>query len=289
DDPEKLGTVIEGVPVLGPTRALSKIALAEDVAEVILALPHYADTNVAPAVIRAYESGIRVTRMADLYEAATGRVPIQREGSYWYADLPLDRQPSSAAFAVKRCVDVAVALVGLVVLALVLPAAAVAIKLSSPGPIFYRQVRIGRLGRPFSLVKFRSMVVEAEQDGRARLAQRGDPRATRLGRLMRRSRFDELPQFWSVLRGDMSLVGPRPERPEVGAILQGEWAAFRSRLLVKPGLTGWSQVNMSYASTQEQMLPKLQYDLYYIKHWSLLLDFLILVRTVGVVLRLSGT
>jgi lipopolysaccharide/colanic/teichoic acid biosynthesis glycosyltransferase len=164
----------------------------------------------------------------------------------------------------------------------------VAIRLDSPGPVFYRQVRSGRGNRPFRIFKFRTMFVDAEKDGRARWATKDDPRITRVGRFLRKSRLDELPQVLNVLRGEMSLVGPRPERPEFVEELQQEVPFFRTRLMVKPGITGWAQIHYDYGNSARDALIKLQYDFYYIHYWSLWLDLYTLYRTLGVVARLKG-
>jgi lipopolysaccharide/colanic/teichoic acid biosynthesis glycosyltransferase len=170
-----------------------------------------------------------------------------------------------------------------------LPFIAAAIKLESPGPVFYRQMRAGQGGRPFQLLKFRTMIAGAEADGQARWARAIDARVTRVGRLLRRTRLDELPQLFNVLRGDMSLIGPRPERPELIAVLEQEIPFYRARLLVKPGLTGWAQVNYGYGRSVEDARVKLEYDLYYIKQQSIWLDLVILFRTVEVVLGMKGS
>jgi exopolysaccharide biosynthesis polyprenyl glycosylphosphotransferase len=189
----------------------------------------------------------------------------------------------------KRLADIFVSTLGLTFLLALLPFVALAIYLESPGPIFYFQERVGRAGQTFQLVKLRSMVPQAEQDGQPRWAGKNDERVTRVGRFLRRTRLDELPQFVNVLRGEMSLIGPRPERPGFVAELQKRIPFYRSRLAVRPGLTGWAQINYHYGSSVDDALVKLQYDLYYIKHKSLYLDLLILLKTIGVVLSFQGT
>lgn len=161
----------------------------------------------------------------------------------------------------------------------------VLIKLTSPGPVFYRQTRTGLHGRSFTLWKFRSMIVEAEQEGRAVWAKDRDPRVTRVGAVMRRFRMDELPQLFNILRGDMSFVGPRPERPEFVEMLECLLPDYHRRHVVKPGLTGWAQVNFGYGASVNDAKIKLAYDLEYLDHQSLALDCAVIVRTVGVVLR----
>jgi lipopolysaccharide/colanic/teichoic acid biosynthesis glycosyltransferase len=163
-----------------------------------------------------------------------------------------------------------------------------AIWLDSGRPILFGQRRMGRGGAPFKLIKFRTMAQDAEADGPPRWAGRRDPRVTRVGRFLRRTRLDELPNVVNVLRGEMSLVGPRPERPEFVAQLEREIPFYRTRLLVRPGLTGWAQVNYPYGDSVHGALEKLEYDLYYVKHRSLFFDLWILVRTVGTVVALRG-
>jgi exopolysaccharide biosynthesis polyprenyl glycosylphosphotransferase len=167
-------------------------------------------------------------------------------------------------------------------------AVALAIRLESPGPVFFRQRRVGQFGREFTILKFRSMRVDAEHDGAPRWAQPNDPRITRVGRLIRKTRLDELPQLWSVLKGDMSLVGPRPERKPFVEELSRHNALYSQRLVVRPGVTGWSQVQAPYASSLEESIEKLKYDLYYIKNLSFALDMTILASTARTVLLGRG-
>jgi exopolysaccharide biosynthesis polyprenyl glycosylphosphotransferase len=207
--------------------------------------------------------------------------------------LPHDWQPhtrceSRTAAQFQRAFDILLSL-GLVLFILpVLLLAAIAIKLGSKGPIFYRQERVGQDGRVFWLLKFRSMVVDAEAGGTPRWATRGDPRVTRVGRLLRLTRIDEVPQVFNVLRGDMAFVGPRPERPAFVAQLSELIPHYDQRALVKPGITGWAQVNFPYGASVEDARMKLAYDLYYVERRSFLLDLRILARTVRVVLLQEG-
>jgi len=173
-------------------------------------------------------------------------------------------------------------------LAFIYPPVALAILLDSGFPIFYSQDRLGKNGQVYKIFKFRTMTQNAEEDGEARLASENDTRITRVGRFLRKSHLDEFPQFFNVLRGDMSLTGPRAEQVELVNVLQEEVPFYRARLLVKPGLTGWAQVNYGYAATVAQTIIKLEYDLYYIKHRNLWLDLTILFRTVGTVIGFRG-
>lgn len=186
--------------------------------------------------------------------------------------------------AAKRFLDIVLAVVGFSLVGFCWPIMALAIKLDSPGPVFYRQNRVGRNRRIYSMIKFRSMVADAE-NGKAIWAEENDSRTTVVGRVLRRFHLDEWPQLWNVLKGDMSLVGPRPERPEFVRELEKQILHYGDRFAVKPGLTGWAQIRFKYASTVEDARVKLRYDLFYIDHWSFGLDVLILVRTLGVVLR----
>jgi sugar transferase (PEP-CTERM system associated) len=190
--------------------------------------------------------------------------------------------------SVKRFVDLALTVVALALVTPLLPIVALAIRLDSPGPILYRQVRVGRQGRLFTILKFRSMVTDAERAGHAIWAQANDPRITRVGRVLRKFRIDELPQLWNVLTGDMSFVGPRPERPQFVAELAASIRYYEFRHHVRPGLTGWAQINYHYGSSHEDSRIKLEYDLYYLKHRSLALDMLILLQTVRIVLSGHG-
>jgi len=168
-----------------------------------------------------------------------------------------------------------------------IPFIVLAVRLSSPGPIFFRQTRVGLRGRPFSVIKFRTMRQDAEAKG-AVWAAKNDPRVTPLGRFMRRTRLDEIPQLWNVLRGEMGFVGPRPERPEFVQWLSGEIPFYELRHLIRPGITGWAQVRYHYGASLEETKQKLEYDLYYVKHLSLGLDLLIMFETVKTILLGRG-
>lgn len=290
DAPCKHSQTIEGIPVLGNHSQL--VALVEEmgISEIVLSITKDMNGDMFQAIMDCNERGIQITPMPILYEQMTGRVAVEHVGNNWLVVLPIDGVSAFSPFMLlKRLADVIVSLFGLALLLALLPFVALAVYLESPGPIFYSQERVGRAGRPFRLIKLRSMVPYAEQDGQPRWAGKNDQRVTRVGRFLRRTRLDELPQCLNVLRGEMSLVGPRPERPEFVGELQKRIPFYRSRLAVRPGLTGWAQINYHYGSSVDDALVKLQYDLYYIKHKSLYLDLLILLKTVGVVLSFQGT
>lgn len=287
-DPELQGRAVAGLRVLGDLSALPRIVQEQRVDEVIVATPGAIDGELFQALTVCHESGIEIKPMARVYEEVLGQVPAEHLGPGWFLDTPSSPFPTIYRL-VKRLLDLAVGAVGLLLLLALLPLIALAIYLDNPGPIFYRQERSGLFGRPFFLYKFRSMVADAEAVGQARWATQNDPRITRVGRLLRRTRLDELPQFINIFRGDMSVVGPRPERPQFVAQLEQQIPFYRARLSVKPGLTGWAQVRYRYGNTVEDALVKLKYDLYYIKNRSFFLDLIIIFRTVGVVLAMRGT
>ena len=231
--------------------------------------------------------GVRLVTAGDLVERYMGRVPVESVDVHWYLDLPdsdVWRRPY-AAF--RRLTDLALAMALGVPFLVLLPALVLLIKLDSPGPVLLRQRRVGEGGHDFELVKLRTMTVDAEASGAQYTAAR-DPRITRLGRFLRTVRLDEFPQLVNIIRGEMSFIGPRPERPEFVSDLEAKIPHFRSRLLVRPGLTGWAQIKGGYASTLPEMTRKLEFDLYYIKNRSLRLDLQILFSTLGTLLRRRG-
>ena len=188
----------------------------------------------------------------------------------------------------KRLLDIICGLIVAAIFVVVFPFVAIAIKLDSPGSIFYKQERVGLGGAKFTIYKLRSMVHNAERNGQAQWAVKGDARITKVGNFIRKTRLDELPQVINVLKGEMSMVGPRPERQQFIEKLAQQIPSYNNRLEVKPGLTGWAQVNYGYGSTVEDARIKLKYDLYYCQHQSLLLDFQILLRTFAVVFKMQG-
>jgi exopolysaccharide biosynthesis polyprenyl glycosylphosphotransferase len=245
--------------------------------------------NVFESLVECQSKGIRVSWMAEFYERLYQRVPVEHMNRRWALYMMQNRPVfDRTELAIKRLSDLAMLLMALPILLFVLLPIALAIKLESPGPVFYRQKRCGRGGEIFTVYKFRTMYVDAEKDGKARWASKGDPRITRIGRFLRKARLDEVPQLLNVLRGEMSIVGPRPERPELVEELEKVIPFYRMRHLVKPGITGWAQINYDYGMTVHDALVKLQYDFYYVRYWSIWLDLYTLFRTVGVVLLLKG-
>jgi exopolysaccharide biosynthesis polyprenyl glycosylphosphotransferase len=290
DDPEKHGGKVEGVPVLGGWQMLDATIREQGVSVLILAITGRIRPELFQAILDCQERGVEVIRMPALYESLLGRVPIGYLSADWLLTSFLDSVKLYDLYSpLKRLIDILAALTGLVFLIVTFPLAALLIRLDSPGPIFFRQERSGKGGHSIWIWKYRTMVHNAESDGEARWASPADPRVTRVGKWMRRTRMDEFPQFWNVLSGDMSLIGPRPERPELIAQLEIQIPFYRARLLVQPGLTGWSQVNFGYVRTVEDTALKLEYDLYYIRHRSLVLDLKIFLRTLGTFVRFQGS
>lgn len=288
--PLTLDDVVIDVEVIGPGGDLAQIAQQLQVAEIILATSDRVDGELFQAVMDCYELGIPITTMPILFERLTGMVPVEYVGGHWNVVLPLEgRSPFDPYPILKRLIDLGISLFGLLCFGLILPFLALIMIIDSPGPIFYRQGRVGKAGSIFKVIKLRTMIPDAESYSGPIWAVSGDPRVTRVGKFLRKSRLDEVPQLINVLKGEMSMVGPRPERPFFVERLQRTIPFYRTRQAIRPGLTGWAQINYGYGSSEKDALTKLQYDLYYIRHRSLMLDGLILLRTVGRVIRLQGT
>jgi sugar transferase (PEP-CTERM system associated) len=257
--------------------------------EIVIAADDRRGNLPVQELLDARLAGIDVIELSEFLERETGKIRV---------DL---LKPSCLVFAqgfrtdrvrrnIKRMFDVLASAALLLVAAPLMLVVALAVKCDEGwrAPLLYRQTRVGRGGAAFDVLKFRSMTVDAEADGKARWASENDSRITRVGRILRKYRLDELPQFFNVLRGDMSLVGPRPERPCFVSDLQKSIPFYTVRHTVKPGLTGWAQLRYSYGATEVDALQKLQYELYYVKNHSLLLDILILLQTVEVILWGKG-
>ena len=291
DDPEKTGSTILGIPVLGTSSRLLQIVREQDVDEVIVAIT---DTEaIEPALFEAVldcrEVGIPVVTMTAAYERLTGRVAFEHASRNIALATGQEEAPYLRFYGLlKRIIDLAGALIGLVVLIALSPFVFLMNAIDSRGPLFFRQRRVGRGGKVIGIVKFRSMVPEAENTSGAVWASVDDSRVTLAGRWLRRTHLDELPQLFNVIRGDMSLIGPRPERPEFVEKLSREIPFYRARHSVRPGITGWAQIHQDYGDSIEGAREKLEYDLYYIKNAGPILDTLIMLRTVTKVLALRG-
>ena len=267
---------------------LPQLAADRRVSEVFLA----PDRRIAPELLRilvdAQERRVDVVPLETAYERLLERLPIQHlEGSSVLASVAHAKRATPVSELVHRLVDLIAGCLGSAVLLPLLPVIGFAVWLDIGRPVFFVQERVGLAGRSFRLLKFRTMRHDAEPDG-PRWASAADSRASWFGRLLRRSHLDELPQFWNVLRGEMSLVGPRPERPEFVDDLVRHIPHYRERLLVRPGLTGWAQINYPYGGSVHEALTKLEYDLYYMKHRSPWFDAVIAWRTLWTMVTFNG-
>jgi sugar transferase (PEP-CTERM system associated) len=274
--------------ILGRERSLTDTAISLKADEIVVALSERRGGAMPlRELLDCKLQGIRVLDLASHFEQTLGQIRLDSLYAGWLIFGDGFRQGTMRT-VVKRIFDIVCALI-LILLALPMMAiAAIAIVIENGFPILYRQERVGLNGRLFKVIKFRSMRRDAEKDGKPVWATKQDDRVTRVGKIIRKLRIDELPQLFSVLKGDMSLVGPRPERPFFVDQLTKEIPFYAVRHSVKPGVTGWAQVRYHYGATVEDSAEKLQYDLYYVKNHSLFLDILVLFETIGVVLTGKG-
>jgi len=266
---------------------LTRYAENLGVSEVVLALEERRNSLPLADLLRIKTTGVHVNDFSSFIERETGRIDLDTVNPSWliFSDgFSSGRAISSAA---KRVFDIAASSLLLILTAPIIALFAILVKLDSKGPAFYRQSRVGLYGQPFDVVKLRSMRTDAEVGG-AQFAQENDPRVTRLGRFIRKVRIDELPQAWAVLKGEMSFVGPRPERPQFVAELEQQLPFYAERHMVKPGITGWAQINYPYGANLEDSRHKLEFDLYYAKNYTPFLDLLILLQTLRVILWHEG-
>lgn len=267
---------------------LPGFVLAKRASEVVLAIEERRNALPLADLLKIKTTGVQVVDLSTFLERETGRVDLDSLNPSWliFSDgFSASRRLSSIS---KRAFDVGVSAAILALLWPVIALTALLVKLESKGPAFFRQRRVGLYGQSFDILKLRSMRQDAEVGGIAVWAQKDDPRVTRVGSIIRKLRIDELPQAWSVLKGEMSFVGPRPERPQFVADLEGRLPYYAERHVVKPGITGWAQINFPYGASIEDARHKLEYDLYYAKNYTPFLDLLILLRTVRVILRPEG-
>ncbi len=273
--------------ILGAASEIDRIVADRRVDRIVVGLSDRRGRLPIEQLLRAKVSGVRVEDATTTYERLTGKILIDDLKPSWLIFSDGFRASRATRF-VKRLLDLVFSIIGVVLSMPLIALTAIAIRLDSAGPILYSQARVGENGRVFNVFKFRSMRTDAEREGTPVWARDKDDRITRVGRFIRRTRLDELPQFWNVLRGDMSFVGPRPERPFFVEQLAQEIPFYVQRLAVKPGLTGWAQVKYQYGSTVEDAMEKLRYDLYYIKHLSIVFDLTIVLDTVKVILFGKG-
>jgi len=287
ENPEMLGQEVIGIPVVCSYDQIHDYCNSNQVGMVVVALSDRRAQLPLWQLLECKMRGVLIEEVTAFYEKMTGQIMVE------------DIKPSSIIFSegyrvsriqltIKRLADIALSLIGLILSLPLIAVASTLILLNSRGGVFFFQQRVGQHGRPFTLIKLRTMRSDAESETGPVWAQANDPRVDRLGKILRLTRLDELPQMWNVLRGDMSFVGPRPERQFFIRELQEEIPFYIQRLAVKPGLTGWAQVRFHYAANKDQTLIKLQHDLYYIKHLSVVLDLIIVLDTFRVVILGKG-
>lgn len=289
DDKNQWGIRADGLFVAGPVDHLLSIAEAQQARTIVLASEMENINAHMDVLLRARLSGIVVEEVVSAYERVTDRVPVRFIQDRWLLlEQGFSLYSKEVVRKLKRTMDIILSALLLLILWPLLLVVAVLIRRDSPGPAIFRQARVGEGKKEFTLYKFRSMVQDAEKQG-AVWAQENDTRVTQIGRWIRRLRIDELPQLFNVVKGDMSLVGPRPERMEFVQKLEQTIPYYYLRHTVKPGITGWAQIMYPYGATQEDALNKLEYELFYIKNMSLLLDVKILCRTFGVMIFGEGS
>ena len=250
------------------------------VSEVIITSIDSPDETLIRSLVQCQEQGIQITPLPNIYEEMTGRIPIDMVSEGWLGVLPLQHASTGVIFPLfKRTVDVTLSVVGLVCLSLLLPFVTIAIRLDSKGAVFYGQDRFGKGGRIFRAYKFRSMTDEPRNSQLPLWTEPSDPRITRVGKVLRATHIDELPQFFNILKGDMSAVGPRPERLELALQFEKEIPFYRLRHSVRPGMAGWALIKQGNTSSMQDAWTKLEYDLYYIKRQSVWIDVIIMLKT----------
>lgn len=289
DDPEKIDGNISGFPILGSISELNSLLIDFNISDVVFSITGEMDPVALNILIEAEENGIEITSMPVMYEELTGRVPIYLLKPDWLLRSFIDYAYVNRFYELgKRLIDIVGGLIGVIFTIVLYPFIGLAIILDNKGPVIYSQIRLGKNGKYYNILKFRTMFADAEINGNYRPAEENDQRITTIGKILRKSHLDEVPQFINVLKGEMSLIGPRSERPMIVETYQKHIPFYRGRLLVKPGISGWAQVNYGYASTIEENAIKLEYDLYYIKHRDLMMDLSIMLLTISSVIGLRG-
>jgi sugar transferase (PEP-CTERM system associated) len=287
DDASRIGERIVNPGIVGTPADIPALIARHQIDRIIVGLADRRGKLPVEELLRAKMAGVRVEDATTTYERVTGKILIDDLRPSWLIFSEGFRVSRPVRW-VKRTIDLVISLALALLACPLMLLTAIAVGLESGRPVLYRQERVGENGKTFTLYKFRSMGLDAEIDGTPMWATAGDTRVTRVGRFIRATRLDELPQLWNVLRGDMSFVGPRPERPYFVAELAKDIPFYQQRHSVKPGLTGWAQVKYRYGSSLEDAMEKLRYDLYYIKHLSIFFDLTIMFDTVKVVLFRKG-
>ncbi|MFN7917504.1 MAG: TIGR03013 family XrtA/PEP-CTERM system glycosyltransferase [Vicinamibacterales bacterium] len=286
-DPGRVGAPVLNPGVIGAIDDIPAIAAEREVNRVVVSVADARGKLPMDKLLRMKLGGVQFDHLASVYEEYTGKIAIENLRPSWFV-FSNGFQKKASVMVIKRAFDIFAASVGLLIGLPIMIAVYAGVKLTSKGPALYHQTRVGHHGKHFVVHKFRSMRVDAEAATGAVWATQSDPRVTPIGRFLRRTRLDEMPQLWNVLVGEMSLVGPRPERPEFVESLTREIPFYGERHEVKPGVTGWAQVRYTYGASVEDALEKLQYDLFYVKNFTLALDLLIAFNTVKTVLLRRG-
>ncbi|AXT20736.1 exopolysaccharide biosynthesis polyprenyl glycosylphosphotransferase [Flavobacteriaceae bacterium AU392] len=289
EPPHQYAIRFNGIKEYWPGKLVEAIQ-KENINEIVVAI--YNSENITPEIYNELttllEKGFKIREYTQVFEEITKRVPVQFVGKDFYRYFPFSRSNQNKLYMIyHRFMDIIVSLIGIVLGIILLPFIFIGNLIGNKGALIYTQVRIGKDGEPFTVYKYRTMIPNAESSG-AKWADKNDSRVTSFGRFLRKSRLDEIPQFVNVLLGDMSIIGPRPERPFFVKELSQIIPFYETRHSIKPGLSGWAQVNTNYGSTVEDSLTKLQYDLYYIKHRSFFLDLNIIVKTLSTVIHYRG-
>ena len=287
DDSEERGNSVHALPVLGYTSQLLQLVAREKVAGLVVAMPESRGKLPVRELLELKLQGVSIEEATSLYEQITGKIAVENLRPSWLIFSHGFRKSRLTLFY-KRVFGIVFSLLGLLICSPLMAVVAVLIKLDSRGPVFFKQQRVGENGKVFELLKFRSMYHNAETKTGPIWAQKNDARVTRVGNLIRKIRLDEVPQFINVLLGDMSFVGPRPERPNFVEQLTEVIPYYNQRHTIKPGITGWAQIKFHYGNTIEDTLEKLQYDLFYIKHMSISLDLFIILQTIKIVMQGRG-
>jgi exopolysaccharide biosynthesis polyprenyl glycosylphosphotransferase len=272
-----------------PLKDLKKTVKDQSINEIVVASSYKGlSSELYQSLVPLLKIGFPIKAYAHVYEEITSKVHINHINNDFYFYFPFSRSNQNRLyFLYRRTVDLITSSIGLIVGIIILPLILLGNLLANRGRLFYKQLRLGRSGKEFYIIKFRTMINNAEKNG-AQLATKRDKRITKFGNFLRRTRLDEIPQFYNILIGDMTLIGPRPERPEFLERLYKKFPFYEVRQVIMPGLTGWAQVNARYAGSDEDMIEKLQYDLYYIKHRSVFLDLRIMMKTISTIIFFRG-
>lgn len=279
-------TELPEIEIVQGFKNLREILQREKISISVVAPEVYKSQDLIQNLFDCIKYKIDFVNLSDFYENVTQKIPLTAISQIWF--LENISQKNKRVYEIfKRAFDFVLASIALLISLPFWLIIAIIIKLGSDGLVFYKQIRVGQSGKPFRVVKFRSMVQDAEKDG-PKMTKENDPRITKFGKFLRKSRFDELPQLWSIIKGEMSFVGPRAERPEFHQELRSQIPFYQERYLIKPGLSGWAQIKQGYSSSVEDNFEKIQYDLYYIKNRSFAFDLSIILKTINIVLRGGG-